>query len=68
VFILNPNTEGVVYYTVDGSDPREEWSGRTRGSVYRNPFAVAGETLVSARIYRDGEWSALEQTPNVLQE
>jgi hypothetical protein len=68
VFILNPNTEGVVYYTVDGSDPREEWSGRKRGSVYQNPLEVTGETLVNARIYRDGEWSALEQTPNVLQE
>jgi hypothetical protein len=66
VTIVNPNTNGVVYYTIDGSDPREEWSGQPRGIIYRDSLSVGREILLSARVYDDGEWSALECSKNGL--
>jgi hypothetical protein len=64
VTIENPNSKGVVYYTTNGSDPRE-----TGGIV--SPHAIRLDVgygltldhpaLMKARIYDNGAWSALRQ-------
>jgi hypothetical protein len=56
--------DGVIWYTLDGSDPREAWSGRPSRSarLYRGPLALAGYARVMARaaVEADGglAWSA----------
>lgn len=63
-------SEGVLYYTLDGQDPREAWSdgGLWHGAVrspgarpYRGPFGVPADRLtrIVARLRTpDGLWSA----------
>ena len=58
--ITNPNSTGTLYVSTDGADPR-----RTGGSiaptahVYSTPLVVASPTLIRARIFSAGLWSAL---------
>lgn len=55
---------GEVWFTLDGSDPREAWSGRPSRSarVYRGPVPLAGYARVTARAALTGAgglvWSA----------
>jgi hypothetical protein len=55
---------GIVWYTLDGSDPREAWTGRPSRSarVYRGPVPLAGYARVTARAVVAGAeglaWSA----------
>jgi len=63
-------TEGTIWYTLDGTDPREawsrgvEWGGAVNiltGRPYRGPFHVPADRLtrLKARLYTpDGRWSA----------
>ncbi len=53
---------GTIYYTTDGSDPRDPATGNpAAGSVvYSGPFALEGASWVKARArLGDGTWSAL---------
>ncbi len=59
--------EGVVYYTLDGSDPRNPLSGSPSASalVYAEPFLppAGGEAFtVKTRVLNAGVWSALTET------
>ena len=53
--ITNPNGNGEVYYTLDGSDPRHS------PDVYSAPIPLAGEVTVKSRVLLNGEWSALNE-------
>ncbi len=60
VILTNPNGSGTVYYTLDGTDPREPVTG--------NPVGTAGismvlnqSTHVKARVFDDPIWSALNE-------
>jgi len=51
-----------IFYTLDGSDPREPWTGNAVGSLYSEPIPVAVNVHVKARSC-DGanNWSALTE-------
>lgn len=60
--VSNPNPAGVVYYTVDGGDPRL-WGGGIAASarVYTQPLQITNSMTLSTRVLRNAEWSPLEE-------
>jgi hypothetical protein len=66
-FLLSMSASGPVYYTLDGSDPRECGTGQAVGELYSGVFPLDMTTLVKARalVGRDG-WSALNEALFVL--
>ncbi|TWT78239.1 CotH protein [Posidoniimonas polymericola] len=52
------SNDGVVYYTLDGADPRA-LGGGVSGAAYTAPVLVTPGTTVSARTLTNGVWSAL---------
>ncbi len=50
-----------IFYTLDGSDPREYGAGNAVGTSYGGPIALARTTHVKARARDGGEWSALAE-------
>ena len=59
----NPNGEqGTVYYTQDGSDPREAGTENvsSTSSAYLNPIYINFTTMVKARVLND-QWSPLSE-------
>jgi hypothetical protein len=64
---ISKNT-GTIYYTTDGTDPREV-GGDVVGTKYNNtPFLLTYSTQVKARCLKDGVWSALTKATFVLNE
>lgn len=60
----NGNSSGTVYYTLDGSDPREAFSSSPVGMVYTSSLTLMSNntTLVKARVLRaNAEWSPLSE-------
>lgn len=57
--LSHANDDGVIYYTRDGSDPREGWSSKPTGHLYQGEFERQGSIPVKARVYKNGLWSAL---------
>lgn len=53
--MTNPNGAGTIYYTTDGSDPREPGS-----PVYTAPLQLAGSATYRSRVLENGTWSALQ--------
>ncbi len=62
---LSTATTAPVYYTLDGSDPRN-LDGTPGGILFENPFTVSESTLVSGRTFVSGQWSPLRQAGFVL--
>ena len=68
-FELSIAAVGDVYYTLDGSDPRRNAfeSGALGPGIspvavkYDGPIAISESTVVKARTFVDGEWSALTE-------
>jgi hypothetical protein len=62
ITLTNPNTAGVIYFTLDGSDPREIGGVIAEGAkLYTQPFLLGPLKQLKARI-KDGEtWSALAE-------
>lgn len=63
ISISNANTSGTVYYTIDGSDPRliggaVSSKALTAGSNFI--MNIKASTLLKARVYDNGQWSALK--------
>jgi hypothetical protein len=60
---LSQPTQGVIYYTTDGSDPRIRGSGAVApGAIlYRSPLVLTITTQVKARLLADDTWSALHE-------
>ncbi|MCB0210570.1 MAG: lamin tail domain-containing protein [Anaerolineae bacterium] len=68
--------QGEIYYTLDGTDPRQAVTGAVSPSVirYAAPLVLTTTTRIRARLLADGQWSALAETafrvadqPNPLQ-
>ncbi len=51
---------GDIYYTIDGSDPRQR-GGATVGTLYAAPLQINAATVVTARAKVGGSWSGLTQ-------
>ncbi len=65
VVFQNPNQGGVLYYTVDGTDPRipelSEVSSTAESAENGQTFQITGTTRVRARVLSKGIWSALSE-------
>ncbi|MHC4498138.1 MAG: lamin tail domain-containing protein [Planctomycetota bacterium] len=65
--MTDPCGVGDIYYTVDGSDPRQAVSGNPNpvGTLYGSPVTLTASTHVKARVFDDtndaNEWSALNE-------
>ena len=61
VVLGNPNSSGTIYYTLDGSDPRNPGGGISGSAIsYSGPFTLSsGVFTLNARVRRNGNWSAM---------
>jgi hypothetical protein len=59
--MTNSNGSGTIYYTLDGTDPRAPVSGSPVGTSYGGAITLNQSRHVKARVYRSGEWSALNE-------
>jgi len=58
---------GVLYYTLDGTDPRLRGGAVSPGArIYAGPVILDETTTVSARVFSDGAWSAVNTADFVL--
>jgi len=62
--LINPNSRGAIYYTIDGTDPRKVGGGAA--STARNggddlEITISSTTLLKARIKSSTTWSALHE-------
>jgi len=57
----NPNGTGTIYYTLDGSDPREAVTGNPVGVPYGAAVMLNESTHVKARVWNGAEWSTLNE-------
>ncbi|MDB4354251.1 CotH kinase family protein, partial [Akkermansiaceae bacterium] len=60
--LSNSASEGKIYYTSDDSDPRERWTGKPTGFLYKQPIRIHPQAVIKARTFHKGEWSALSET------
>ncbi len=60
--ISNPNGSGIVYYTLDGTDPRVT-GGAVSGTAqtYGAPVVLGSSGTVKSRVLLSGVWSALNE-------
>ncbi|HKQ36924.1 MAG TPA: lamin tail domain-containing protein, partial [Verrucomicrobiae bacterium] len=60
LYMTNLNTAGAVFYTLDGSDPRQ-LGGAISGSAiaYEGPITLNAQTIVRARVLTASGWSPL---------
>jgi hypothetical protein len=59
----HPGRTGSILYTLDGSDPRQFGGTAAPGAIIydASPLVITGNTVVKARVFSDGEWSALTE-------
>ncbi|MFT6239342.1 MAG: hypothetical protein ACJAQT_001421 [Akkermansiaceae bacterium] len=55
--IVNPNSNGTIYYTTDGTDPRDP-----SAQIYTEPIDLTASATYNSRVLQNGEWSALQTT------
>ena len=61
--ISNPDDQGQIYYTEDGTDPRNVGGGVSpTARLYSAPLAITQSGLRKSRILHNGEWSALNES------
>jgi hypothetical protein len=61
--LSHTNSTGTIYFTVDGSDPRQYGTGAIAGTAqaYSTPIPINAPTVVRARVFAAGAWSALTE-------
>ncbi|MHC4184805.1 MAG: lamin tail domain-containing protein, partial [Planctomycetota bacterium] len=59
--MTDPCSVGDIYYTLDGSDPRQAVTGSAVGTLYASPVTLTGSKHVRARVFDDPNWSALNE-------
>ena len=57
---------GNIYYTLDGSDPRQAFTGTAVGTLYSGPVTLAQTGSVKARARNGAEWSALTEAQFIV--
>ncbi len=63
ITFVNPNAEGIIYYTTDGSDPRAVGGTITAGAIVaanNSSMTIAGTTVLRSRVLSGSAWSALK--------
>ncbi len=60
IALSNTNMGGIIYYAIDGSDPRAVGGG-IAGTVYIFPIVLNKTTRIKARILDGSTWSALAE-------
>jgi len=66
-FLLSMTASSRIYYTLDGSDPREHGTGQAVGNLYDGPVPLEMTTVVKARaLGGKNVWSALNEALFVL--
>ena len=61
------STEGTIYYTTDGSDPRLKGGDLNPAAIeYTGPFSLDVDTTIRARVLSGDQWSALDQASFVV--
>ena len=65
--MTNPNAGGTIYYTLDGSDPRDRINNGASDSaiLYTGPVLLNESTRVRARVLSDSSGTALDWSPEV---
>ncbi|GAF78396.1 unnamed protein product, partial [marine sediment metagenome] len=56
-----PVGSSYIYYTLNGSDPREPLTGNAVGTQYAGPITLSKSVHVKARVLYGGTWSALNE-------
>ncbi len=62
--IVNPNVSGILYYTLNGIDPRNTGGGIYTGALFGLDdirMKISRSAVIIARVFVNGEWSAPEQ-------
>jgi len=60
--MTNGNGAGVMYYTLDGSDPRLIGGGVSPSAIaYSGPITVNTTTTIRTRVFSGGMWSAVQE-------
>jgi hypothetical protein len=57
---------GTIYYTLNGTDPREAVTGNPVGTAYSGPVSLTQTATVKARARNGTEWSALTEAQFVV--
>ncbi|MDA3879018.1 MAG: CotH kinase family protein [Prolixibacteraceae bacterium] len=62
-FMENPNSNGTIYYTTDGTDPRDRGDliASSAFSYAGNSFTITGAGIIKARVYNGSKWSPLSE-------
>jgi hypothetical protein len=58
--ITNPNATGAIYYTLNGTDPRQTGGG-INGTLYSGPVAINQTLTVKSRVLNSGVWSPMTE-------
>ncbi|MGB8491945.1 MAG: CotH kinase family protein [Bacteroidales bacterium] len=64
VSIENPGNSGTIYFTLDGTDPRDPGGSVSRGvrfSLGRVSLLLEGPAVIKARVLAEGYWSPLRE-------
>lgn len=67
-FNMNNNGPGDVYYTLDGTDPREYWTGNVSGTAILSngmPIELDMSVTVKSRVKEGSTWSAVHEATYV---
>lgn len=61
--IAHRNASGLIYFTTDGSDPRQYGTGAigSGAQAYATTIPINAPTVVRARVFDSGNWSALTE-------
>lgn len=54
-------TSGTIYYTLDGTDPRQAFTGNAVGTAYSGGITLNQTANVRARVKNGSSWSAMNQ-------
>ncbi len=65
VQVSHANSQGVIYFTTDGTDPRAI-GGAISGNLYNSPITINRAMTIKARVLNNGEWSALNEAEFTL--
>ncbi len=57
---------GTVYFTTDGTDPRQAFTGNVAGTAYSGPVTLTQTGVIKARARNGTEWSALTEAQFIV--